>query len=99
VFLESLTIAGEQLNSTVKKPEIYESKITRLDSRLMNEYVFKQTQSLVISESNLMEIDEKLFEKFEHIKTIELRCNSFQGFFNYDRADWTVYLNRSSSMD
>jgi hypothetical protein len=99
VFIESLTIAGQRLNSNVKKLEIYQSNLTKLDSRLMNEYVFKQIESLIISESSLMEIDEKLFDKFENIKMIQLRLNTFKGFFGYDKTDWTVYLNRSSSTD
>jgi len=95
VFSENLTIAGEQLNSNVKKLEIYQSKITRLDSRLMNEFVFKQIESLVISESNLMEIDEKLFDKFVNIKAINLGLYTFQDFFLLGKVNWTVYLNRS----
>jgi hypothetical protein len=98
VFVEVGSIAGERLNSNINRVEVHKSRLDKLDTGLLNQYVFKKMESLIIIDSNLNEISEKLFDNFDEIKSIQLKLNTFENFFRPGNVNWTVYLNRSASI-
>ena len=98
VFAEVGSIAGERLNSNIKRVEVHKSRLDKLDTSLLNQYVFNKMESLNIIDSNLNEISETLFDNFDEIKSLQLRLNTFENFFRPGNVNWTVYLNRSASM-
>ena len=76
-----MSIAGNQLDSRVNTLEIYQSSLSILDASLLNAYVFKHVEHLVISETRLGQVEPTLFANFEHILTIQLRLSEFDSFF------------------
>jgi hypothetical protein len=86
-----------ELASRINTLEIYQSKITFLDTRLLSKYVFKYLENLIIVDTSLGEIDERLFSHFDHIKTIQLKLNNFDTFFQKNKTKWLVNLNLNQS--
>jgi hypothetical protein len=60
------TMMSIELESRINTLEIYQSKINFLGTGLLNKYVFKYLENLVISDTSLGEIDERLFSYLAH---------------------------------
>jgi len=83
--------------SQITKLEIYESSINILDDKFLDKYVFKTVKQILIYDSYLGSIDDRLFVDFKSVDTVFLKLTNFKMFFQ--SAEWINFLNVSALAD
>ena len=75
------------------------SRPNELNSKLLDQYVFKNIRELVISDSTIGGIEKTLFTNFIEIETIQLRVKNLKDIFLKNNTEWISNLNQSTILD
>jgi len=84
-------VDAKDLESVIFNLNILDS-VFYLDNSLLHKDVFKMTQNINISNTNLTGIQENLFQNFTFLKYLQLELNNFQEFIQTDQ-NWMISLN------
>ena len=79
-FIAISNTSRVNFNATVKKLEIQESFIDRLDNSLLNKDIFFNLEELKLSDTILKRIEDNLFESFKSLKLLLLYLENFSEF-------------------
>ena len=89
-------VDAKDLDSVILNLNILDS-VFYLDNSLLHKDVFKITQNINISNTNLTGIQANLFQNFVFLKYLELELNNFQEFIQ--TIDWMLSLNSNISVN
>jgi len=94
----NLNSSDADLMDTILNLKIFNSKIF-LDDNLFTKNIFKYTKSLLIENSNLIDIQNDLFTEFNDLKSIELKLNNYKEFIQTSSMSWLKSLNSNVTVD
>ena len=88
---------SHNLNSNIERLVIQNSRFY-LESQLLDELVFSMTKEISIESSELLMIEDSLFEnyRFPSLRTLRLSLMNFHEFFSLSNTDWLLNLNSNA---
>lgn len=96
--LKNLTNENALLNCKIRDFIIANSLVVNLNSRILNEEIFKNVKLISIQNSSLGNVQRDVFQKFYHLKSLEFEVNNFRQLVD-SINEWSPYLNVNVSVD